>query len=300
MLKVLLLGSNGYIGNRFYKDYKFDYKFSLIDSCWHDDPLEQSTIQLNYKELSSSFIQDFDVVLLLAAHSSVPMCKGHFLDSYKNNVDNFVNLVSKLDKKQKFIYASSSSVYGFVDSPVSENHLCFETHENYDTQKIIIDLIASKTELKYYGLRFGTVNGYSPYTRDDIMLNSMTKSAIEKGEVNIFNPDTKRPILAVGDLSRAIAKIINTNSDKFGIYNLASFNSNVKELGLVVSDFFGVNLNDHGDNGNKIYDFAIDSTKFINDFDFTFEYDAVKIIEELKNKYNDIKWTSRKNSGTKY
>lgn len=300
MLKVLLLGSNGYIGSKFYTDYKLDYKFSLIDSCWHDEPLFPNTIQLNYKELTSSFIQKFDAVVLLAAHSSVPMCKGDFLDSYKNNVDNFVSLVSKLDKKQKFIYASSSSVYGVVDSPVSENHLCFETYENYDTQKIITDLIVSKMGLKYYGLRFGTVNGYSPHTRDDIMLNVMTKSAIEKGEVNIFNPDTKRPILAVGDLSRAMAKIINTDSDNFGIYNLASFNSNVKELGLIVSNFFKVDLKDHGDNGNKTYDFAIDSTKFINDFDFTFEYDAVKIIEELKNNYSNIKWTSRKLNKKEY
>ena len=110
-------------------------------------------------------------------------------------VDNFVDLISKLNKTQKFIYASSSSVYGVVDSPVDENHLCFKTYENYDTQKIIIDLIANQMDLNYYGLRFGTVNGYSPHTREDIMLNAMTKSAWEKNEVNIFNPKTKRPIL---------------------------------------------------------------------------------------------------------
>jgi nucleoside-diphosphate-sugar epimerase len=223
MLRVLLIGSNGYIGSRFYSDYKNKYYFNLVDSCLHNKPLFENTINQDFKNLSNYFIQSFDAVVLLAGHSSVPMCRGNFLISYKNNVENFVNIISKLDKNQKFIYASSSSVYGVVDSPVDEDHLCFKTYENYDTQKIIIDLIINQMNLNYYGLRFGTVNGYSPHTREDIMLNAMTKSAWEKKEVNVFNPSTKRPILAVGDLSRALDAIIQSGNHAPGIYNLASF-----------------------------------------------------------------------------
>jgi len=291
MLRVLLIGSNGYIGSRFYSDYKNKYYFNLVDNCLHNKALFEDTINQDFKSLSNYFIQSFDAVVLLAGHSSVPMCRGNFLTSYKNNVDNFVDLISKLNKTQKFIYASSSSVYGVVDSPVDENHLCFKTYENNDTQKIIIDLIANQMDLNYYGLRFGTVNGYSPHTREDIMLNAMTKSAWEKNEVNIFNPKTKRPILAVGDLVRAIDCIIESKDDNHGIYNLASFNSNVLYLGTEVANYFNVNIKNNGDNGNKTYDFAIDSSKFKNTFNFEFRYDIKKILQELDFYKNELKWT---------
>ncbi len=294
MLKVLILGCNGYVGSRFQVEYEKKYKFGLVDICLHNQPLFGNVLQQDFNSLSNYYIQNFDVVLLLAGHSSVPMCKGNFLDSYKNNVENFIGLVSKLNKNQKFIYASSSSVYGVVDSPVDEDYLCFKTYENYDTQKIIIDLISNQMNLNYYGLRFGTVNGYSPYTREDIMLNAMTKSAWENKEVRIFNPTTKRPILAIGDLVRAIDTVIESKENLPGIYNLASFNSNVFELGQAVSEFFDVKLSNLGDNGNKTYDFAIDSSKFINNFNFTFKYDVKKILEELNYYKNDLKWTKLK------
>lgn len=298
--KVLLIGANGYVGSKFYSDYKDDYDFTLLDACWHDEPHVPGIIKKCYSQLSKQEVQSHNVVVLLAAHSSVPMCKGNFLVSYKNNVAKFADLLQKLKTEQKFIYASSSSVYGYVDNPVDEEYVSFKTYENYDTQKIIIDLMMSQMNLDYYGLRFGTVNGYAPVTRDDIMLNSMTKSAIENNEIYITNSGTKRPILAVRDLSRAVNAIINNSVSSPGVYNLASFNSNVYELGRDAATTLGVRLIDKGSVPVRGYDFAIDSQKFCQTFNFTFEYDSRKIVKELYENVSNLKWTTRKNSGIKY
>jgi nucleoside-diphosphate-sugar epimerase len=89
---------------------------------------------------------------------------------------------------QKLIYASSSSVYGNVaDGYVDETYTNFIQHNQYDTTKYMIDLYAQLFNVEFYGLRFGTVNGASSHVRNDVMLNAMTHSAINAGEIKLFS-----------------------------------------------------------------------------------------------------------------
>ena len=61
-----------------------------------------------------------------------------------------------------------------------------ESDNNYDISKHCIDLYAEKSDLQYYGLRFGTLNGYAPITRTDVMINAMTSSALLNGEIKLY------------------------------------------------------------------------------------------------------------------
>lgn len=295
MLKILLIGANGYIGSRFNYDYNKKYDLTLIDDCWHNVKHNNKIIIKDYCLLEKEFINNFDVILLLAAHSSVGMCNGNFSNSYQNNVVNFINLIEKINLNQKLIYASSSSVYGFTNNPVTEKDVKIQSLQNYDTGKIITDLIISRYNIEYYGLRFGTVNGFSPYTRDDIMLNSMVKSALINKEVNIYNPEVMRPILGISDLVKSLDKIIESNIDLRGIYNLNSFNDNVFSLGKKVSELTGSKFINNGSSETPTYDFMISSEKFCSNYNFSFNCTAENIIKELIENNNKIKWTSRKN-----
>ena len=127
MKKILLIGSAGYIGTQLYSELQ-DYDVTCVDTCWFDEPLHDC-IKKDFNELSTEFIQSFDVVILLAGHSSVKMCEGEFTNAFSNNVTNFINLLGKLTKSQKFIYASSSSVYGSVGGKtVSERYYPFKPY----------------------------------------------------------------------------------------------------------------------------------------------------------------------------
>jgi nucleoside-diphosphate-sugar epimerase len=302
MKKLLIIGGNGYIGNRLIEDYCNQYDITNIDLCWFNDaPFGCHTI--DYNELQESTIHKFDVVILLAAHSSVKMCEGNPEYSFNNNVRNFVNLLPKLSKKQKFIYASSSSVYGNVaDKCVNESFTNFVQHNHYDTTKYIIDLYANLYDIEYYGLRFGTVNGASSHIRNDVMLNSMTYSALNKGEIQLYIKDIIRPILGISDLSRAIQKIIETTEDCRGIYNLSSFNSTAEKLAYTVGKLTGVKVLEYnsdptttGDIKPKYYNFSINSEKFSETFNYKFQETPESIVLELIERNNKSKFTNRNN-----
>ena len=100
MKKILLIGGNGYIGSFLSLNLKDKYDIKIVDLNWFND----SDDEYDFKNLTDSYVKEFDAVLLLAGHSSVKMCDTDMLSSFNNNVDNFIKLISKLNKSQKFIY----------------------------------------------------------------------------------------------------------------------------------------------------------------------------------------------------
>ena len=114
MDKVLIIGGNGYIGTRLHEYLSIDdvEDIDLIDTCWFGKVIED-TIVADYKTMSKEFYSEYDTIILLAGHSSVKMSEAGSNSCFNNNVKNFIELLDKLTT-QKFIYASSSSVYGSV------------------------------------------------------------------------------------------------------------------------------------------------------------------------------------------
>jgi nucleoside-diphosphate-sugar epimerase len=302
MNKILLIGGNGYIGNRIYTDLSSDYDITSIDTCWFNDPLVPTT-KVDYNDLSESFYSDFDIIILLAGHSSVKMCEGYIHSAYNNNIRNFVNLLSKLKPNQKFIYASSSSVYGDVgEKIVNEEYNNFIPYNHYDITKHIIDLYSPKFNVQYYGLRFGTVNGYSPVVRNDIMLNSMTYNALKDKEIKLYIKDIIRPILGISDLVKAVKCIVDNDNDNRGIYNLASFNNTAEQLANSVSKITKMQVKEYQVDPNNIqnsklqtkcYNFSIDCSKFMSTFNFEFKETPESIVTELIENFNKIIFNSR-------
>lgn len=257
-----------------------------------------------YNNLTKQYISEFDCIILLAGHSSVKMCDTDMVSSFNNNVKNFINLLSKINKTQKLIYASSSSVYGDTNKKiVDEDYNTFKPYNYYDLTKQIIDAYAEKSNLNYYGLRFGTVNGWSPHLRIDVMINSMVYCAKQENHIKLYIKDIDRAILGIDDLANSLHAIINNNSNNAGIYNLASFNDTAEHIAQDVSAVCNVpiveyQLNDLHKITNvkaqtKSYDFSIDTKKFENTFKFKFKETSKSISENLLIKYNNCLKTSR-------
>jgi len=300
MKKILIIGGAGYIGSRLCDDYKDVYDVTSVDLSTLQNPII-NTINSDFNLLSKEFYASFDVVILLAGHSSVKMCEGNVEHAFNNNVRNFINLINKLSQHQKFIYASSSSVYGNVGKKiVTENYHNFIPHNHYDVTKHVIDLYAHKIKAEYYGLRFGTVNGYSPVVRKDVMINSMTYNAIKHNEIKLYIKDTIRPILGINDLSKAIKLIIDCKEDNRGIYNLSSFNETAGNIAKTVSNITNIPVHEYETDPTNItnsklqtkcYNFSIDSSKFKKTFKFQFEDTIESITKSLIDNFENIKFT---------
>jgi nucleoside-diphosphate-sugar epimerase len=301
MNNTLILGGCGYIGSKLFNYLKQkNYEVKSLDLEIFGNPNIPNT-KANYNALTKEDIARFDNIILLAGHSSVKMCESNMIGCFKNNVQYFVELLSKISKNQKFIYASSSSVYGNVNrNIVTEECDEYVAGSFYDLSKAEIDYYAKLfDEVNYYGLRFGTVNGFSPNTRNDVMINAMVSSAIVNKEIKVFNPMIRRPILYINDLCRAVETIIlEGNHSNRGLYNLASFNSTADIIGRKTSEVFDdVKLsvidrdptpeeNINKKLNSKVYDFAISSDKFISTFNFKFEGTIKDIALELKENLN--------------
>lgn len=296
-MKVLLLGGNGYIGSKFYEQYNKKYDITSVDLCLFNTDLGYS-LKINYIDYLKYNLDKFDIIICLAGHSSVGMAEHNPQNSWYNNVEYFRYLSKNLSKTQKLIYASSASVYGNTKSGISKetSDINFNILNHYDLQKIIIDLIANKfigEGKNIVGFRFGTVNGASPNTRSDLMINSMVKSALETKKINIKNPQIRRAILGINDLVKALDLGIN-NKITPGQYNLASFNSTVEKMAKAVADKTHAELVYH-DNDALAYDFELSTDKFYNETNFKFSDSLNNLIDELINSYTNINLDNRNN-----
>ena len=295
--KTLIIGSGGYIGSRLMKEIKA----TGVDINW----FKKGKKDVDFKDLSRDYYSEFENIILLAGHSSVKMSEGNLNSCFNNNVRNFIDLLEKLDK-QKLIYASSSSVYGSVGGKtVNEKYFGFEPYNQYDISKHVADLYAQKSDVEYYALRFGTVNGYSPFLRSDVMINAMVNSALTDGHIKLYIKDTMRPILGINDLCGAITTIVECQEDKRGLYNLASFNKTAEQIAYEVANVMGVKVKEfeadptqikNTKSQTKAYNFSISTLKFRKEFKFKFKDTVESLTSELKDNWNDMRKTNRSES----
>lgn len=293
--KTLIIGGCGYIGSRLYHFLtENNIAVDSVDLEWFGNPGRVANEKIDFRDIPTRKLASYRNVILLAGHSSVPMCKDDMRSSFHNNVVNFVELIARLSPRQKFIYASSSSVYGNTkDVAAPEDWETFSPKTYYDLNKQEIDYYAKLSDLEYYGLRFGTVNGYSPNLRVDIMLNKMFLCAKTAGTIEVFNKHVFRPILGMHDLCRAVHAIIQ-GEDRRGLYNLASFNASVEQIAKAIKKTLApakIKIEDKGI--APTYNFSINTEKFQQAYQFEFKDSVESIVASLASNWDTMSQTTR-------
>lgn len=275
-MNILLLGA-GYIGTAVAQHLALrNHSLTVVDLGWfHKSP---SAICADFDVLARDVFDAAECVLLFAGHSSVSMCRREPHASLENNVGAFMRLLPKLSR-QRFVYASSVSVYVQCFRNDAMEHDPLPTPANaYDMHKQCIDRIASGCDTAI-GLRFGTVCGYSPVWRHDLLLNKMWADATACGVVTSVNPHIHRPILGMQDLCAAVEHIVEKPAFPSGIFNLASFNATVGELARTVATRYGARVEERTMPGN-CYDIRASVTR-LQQTEFTCRSTVESILDEL-------------------
>lgn len=297
---ILILGGTGYIGSRLYLSLTQNgHTVDTVDLEYFGNYVNRFNLKRDFYLLEPYIYKRYDVIILLAGMSSVKLSEDNLLGTFDNNVRNFVDLLLKLQPEQHLIFASSSSIYGRTDvKNVSESNRFFEATNWYDLSKAIIDNIAALTKnIRYTSLRFGTLSGYSPNLRTDILINAMMTSAKEKDKIEVYNSGIHRPVLGMRDLTRAIDVLLEHPVVNNGTFNLASFNCTVDEAANRVARVMNVPVeikegqpivDDNAKLNSKAYDFSIDCTKFKTFYRFEFLDTVESICQELLDNWDTM------------
>ena len=295
MKKILIIGGCGYIGSMVVEHLQHKYPITIVTRNSYYHPIFENIkiIKMNMRRLKKKFINKFDVIIWLAGQTSTKS-SGNIFSSMENNFENIVNLFKFINTDQTLIYSSSSCIYGNQENAreTDDNH--YQFYDFYDLSKKMLDmfsqLIIKNNDKKIFGLRLGTVSGFSPNFRNDSMINSMTHSCITQQKCNVFAGETKRPILGMRDLCRSIETIIqHGNFSNCGFYNLASFNSTVNIIVQIIAELTNAECVTLKNATHKSsYNFSINCDKFTNTFNFEFHDTMETIVRDIQKNYNNI------------
>jgi hypothetical protein len=122
------------------------------------------------------------------------------------------------------------------------------------------------------------------------MINAMTKKALYDGGILINNKTITRPILGIGDISRAVKEIID--KPVTGVYNLASFDGTVENISGYVSTLLHATVQETI-NISGTYDFVMNTDKFKSTYNFQFKESIKTIVNEISNKFEKTEFSNR-------
>jgi len=300
MKNILLAGGAGYIGTELCKRLlRLDYQITVIDDLWFGnnlDPaiklIQKDIFKVNYKDLES-----FDIVIFLAGVSNDPMAEFSPSENFIQNAacPAYLSYESKRAGVKRFIYASSCSVYGYTVDELYDESSPTTCAYPYGISKLqgengVMQL--ADEQFSVISLRQGTVCGYSDRMRFDLVVNTMFKNALMHGEITVNNPSIWRPIFHIQDACTAYIRAIQAPDNISGVFNVASDNYTLGQIGDVVSVEMSkllnkeikVHINDVKDFRN--YKVSIQHAKLT--LGFTPIYTVKDIIHDLFQKASNI------------
>ncbi len=280
---ILLIGAMGYIGSRLYTHLsEAGHPVTGLD---RRAPAGGPILAQDYRNLSGIDLAPFGTVIWLAGHSSVKMAVDEPAEAFENNVSGLLRLVQNLQPSQRLIYASSASLYSgneATDNITTEETIGFQYQNAYDLSKYAFDKLISTIGSNFCGLRFGTVCGTSAQQRDELLLNSMVKSAVENGVVKVANKTAKRSVLAMNDLVATIERMLQVVPPS-GFYNLASYSMSIGEFGDAVAEQLGAQVVELP--GTGTYTFTVDSSKICKALGRPLDTPMSSLISEIAKYY---------------
>ena len=250
--QVLITGGAGYVGavlvphllQRGYRVRVLDlflFGDDVFDAVKSNSGLECIHGDIRDQELLKRVLPGVDAVIHLACISNDPSFELNPALGKSINFDAFEPLVkiSKASGVRRFIYASSSSVYGVSEIPnVDESHPLLPLTD-YSRFKMLCEpqlLAQQSADFTTMVLRPATVCGYSPRQRLDLTVNILTNLAVNNGKITVFGGSQLRPNLHIQDMAAAYQLLLELPSSAIAgrTFNAGFQNYSVAEIAQIV------------------------------------------------------------------
>ena len=241
-MRLLVAGGAGYLGSVLIpRLLDRGYDVDVVELFWFGNHLPHQVGVLN-RDIFHLTVQDlkpYDQVMFLAGLSNDPMAE---YSPSKNFILNaaapaYLGYIAKMAKVKRYLYASSCSVYGYTENELYDETRQVGSSYPYGISKLQGEQAAlqlTSDDFSVICLRKGTISGYSPRMRLDLIVNTMFKTALRDGVITVNNPSIWRPILSIEDAATAYIRAVEANARISGVFNLASGNYTVGEVADVV------------------------------------------------------------------
>jgi len=281
---ILITGGAGYVG-AVLTPYLLDkgYKVTVIDLMIYGKDVLKSHPNLKIIkgdirdiELLKKILPHHEVVIHLACISNDPSFELNSKLGKSINLDAFIPLVeiAKKNSIKRFIYASSSSVYGIKKEKDVSETMTLEPLTDYSKYKVDCEIILKKYVSENFTpiiIRPATVCGYSPRQRLDVVVNILTNLAYHKRTITVFGGKQLRPNIHIHDMARVYDALIKAPKSKVvgEIFNAGYENYSVLELANTVKEVIGkdVNLKTSSTNDNRSYHISSKKIKSVLGFE---------------------------------
>src|SRR5213595_2149692 len=245
MRKVLVTGGAGYKGcvlvpkllEAGYNVVVYDLMLFGSEGLPVHPKLQVVTGDIRDTKLFARTLQGVDQVIHMACISNDPSFDLDPSLSRTINYECFEPMVkaSREAGVERFVYVSSSSVYGVSDAPdVTEEHPLVPLTD-YNKYKGLCEPILLRYQSPEFTtviLRPATVCGYSPRMRFDLSVNILTNHAVNRGVITVFGGQQKRPNIHVEDIAELYQLMLELPDGLIGgeIFNAAYQNHTISEL----------------------------------------------------------------------
>ena len=239
MKKLFITGGCGYVGSLMIQNFLDKYIIKNVDTQWFGNKLEEdknlTNIKADIRNLSGDFIdKNTYAVIHLANIANDPSVELDQTLSWEVNVLAAKKLIEESIKKgvEKFIYASSGSVYGIKTEMKVTEDLDLVPISTYNKTKMVCErlLLSYRDKIKVYIVRPATVCGLSPRMRFDVSVNMLTLQALKNKQITIIGGNQTRPNIHINDMIRVYEHLL-INDINQGIYNAGFENISILDLG---------------------------------------------------------------------
>lgn len=254
---VLVTGGAGYVGSALIPVLlQAGYKVKVLDLYLYGEDvlaavrgnpnLEEIKGDIRDRGLLKKVVPGCDSVIHLACISNDPSFELDPELGKSINYDAFVDLVkvARDGGVKRFVYASSSSVYGIKEEVDVTEDLSLKPLTDYSKYKALCEEVLLRERAPGFTvlvLRPSTVCGYSPRVRLDLTVNILTNHAINNGVIKVFGGEQMRPNIHMDDMVRVYQEALQWPAAAIDgkIYNVGYQNYKVRDIADMVREVIG-------------------------------------------------------------
>lgn len=295
---ILVTGGAGYVGSVLVPMLLAEgHKVNVLDLyLYEDDVFAPYRDNPNLKEIRGDLrdpkavqkaLEGCNAVIHLACISNDPSFELDPDLGKSINFDSFRPLVQAAKRAgvKRFIYASSSSVYGIKDGEVTED-LPLEPLTDYSKFKAMCEQVLEEEREPGFvtlTLRPSTVCGYGPRQRLDVVVNILTNNAVNNGKIRVFGGSQLRPNIHIKDMARAYLHCLQMEDKAIDgkIFNVGYENHTVMQLAETVRNVVDKKLPIDVEPTNDNRSYHVSSKKIRRELGFEAKFTIEDAVRDL-------------------